>query len=169
MHREVKNRHVLENAPLKIKTDSTSGSEETVQVWFYNSRHQVAGGFYIQFSSPPKYKIFHCTELYTDFLSFIPSEVDKIWTFAKLPGPKITLHCNGVKVVDVLLLGQTCDIKKWKNVWNRDAKLILFNSEDSASDYYYKHKPGSQFNPISLALDFSSLLLVNFTYNSNTL
>ena len=104
-------------------------------------------------------------EFYTDFLSFIPSEIDKIWTIAKLPGPKITLHCNGVKVVDVLLSVQTCDIKKWKNFWNRDAKLILFNSEDSASNYYYKHKSGSQFNPISLALDFSSFLLVivNFT------
>ena len=132
--------HHLESTPLKIKTDSAAGSEESVHVFLYTAGRVEAGEVYFKFSSSPVYYIGDCTS-YTYFPATLPSDINKVWVITKLPGPKITLECNGVKVVDITMSDDTCSISDWSTVWRRQVEQIKVTG--SASDEYWGILPGN--------------------------
>ena len=73
---------------------------------------------------------------WNDLPSTLPTVINKVWEIRKLPGPRVTVKCNGVKVVDILLSDQTCKDDSWSIKWNNDVEQILFYTADTASDDY---------------------------------
>ena len=136
VQRSVKIAFDLETVPLRIKTDSTIGSKDYVWVHLYTAEEQYVGCVYFDFGSPQKYRINPCTNE-VSFPTAPQSEVNKIWRISKLPGPRITIHCNGVKVLDIEMSDSQCrDGSDWSSSWSEDIEKILFVSSDKASDYY---------------------------------
>ena len=137
----------LETTPLEIKTDSTLGSEDRVDVRFFTTQREIAGVVFIDFSSTPQYWLYYCTSSPTNFPSNLPSEVDKIWSIKldKTAGIRVKIHCNGVEVVNILISDNTCDTSYWRNwrkYWSRDVEYINFSVYDTASDYCRAGKQG---------------------------
>ena len=127
----------LETTPLEIKTDSTLGSGDRMEVWFFTTQRWYVGGVEIYFSSTPQYWLYECSS-YTNFPSNLPIKVDKIWriTLDKTAGIRLLIHCNGVEVVNILMSDNTCSDSRWREHWSRDVENIYFFSYDTASDYY---------------------------------
>ncbi|KAL5251950.1 hypothetical protein ACHWQZ_G014927 [Mnemiopsis leidyi] len=134
----------LETTPLEIKTNSTIGSEDKIDLRFYNSQGEYAGGIMITLSSPSKYYLNWCSPSQTSFLNNLPAAVDKVWRISlnKTSGIRLQIHCNKVEVLIFLLSDGTCGRKNWRDYWTRDVERIAFSSDDSASDFYRRFKPG---------------------------
>ena len=143
MERGVEKAHNLETTPLKIKTDSAAGSQETVVVKLNTAGGAWVGQVYFKFGSPPKYQIAGCVQSLTDFPSTLPSDVNKIWTITKLPGPRLTLQCNSVTVLNLTISDATCEDKSWSTYWSGQVEQITFDSLDTASDEYWSTPPGN--------------------------
>ena len=134
----------LETTPLEIKTNSTLGSEDILDVTFYTTQTVTAGGVEIYLSSIPQYYLTWCSSSRTNFSSNLPSKVDRIWriTLDKTAGIRLMIHCNGVEVVNVLISDDTCDRRDWRIYWSRNVEKIYFATLDTASDYYRAGKLG---------------------------
>ena len=55
------------------------------------------------------------------------------------PSPRITVHCNEVEVVDIIMSDKTCyfAISIWRMMWSEEVEQIQFTpSFDTASDFY---------------------------------
>ena len=155
--RGVKIPYNLTRTPLQIRTNSADGSGDKVYVEFYQSTPQhilqdappdrresmshIALGFVrLSFKSPPQYQIGFCTQFYSPFLSALPSDVNKTWKIVMVsgPSPRITVHCNEVEVVDIIMSDETCyfAISIWRMKWREEVEQIEFLSFDTASDFY---------------------------------
>ena len=131
--------HDLENSPLQIKTNSEVGSNEQVRLSFYTAQQYLAGGIYLYFSSFLKFKLFGCSNSYTNFPTDLPSETDKVWTITltRSSGKKrVVIHCNDKEVLNVVLSNTTCSDSRWSTYWSRDVEKIEFYISDKASDFY---------------------------------
>ena len=128
----------LENSPLEIKTDSSVGSGEKVEVRFITSGRAVAGDVILYFTSTPQYKLLGCNYSTTDFPTELPTDTDKVWkiTLTRTSGIRLVIHCNEVEVLDILMSDSTCTNFRWKYSWTRDVEYIFFSLSDTASDYY---------------------------------
>ena len=135
--------HDLESTPLHIKTDSASGSGEEVIVTLYDTEGEGAGSFNFKFLSPPQYYLGWCMTSNSDLPSTLPSEVNKVWVITKFPGPRITIQCNGVTVVDITMSDDTCSDSSWSKNWRRQVEQIRFFYGDTASDQYRAAPPGN--------------------------
>ena len=137
MQRNVLIAHNLDTTPLLIKTNSVVGSRDFMALTINNDTS--SDSIYFNFRSPPQYFIRHsCQKTNKNFPSSttLPSEVNKVWKITKLPGPRITLHCNGLLVLDIKM-SKTCSESTF---WITNVKTLKFNPKDKASDYY---KPGT--------------------------
>ena len=144
VERDVMIPHNLETTPLQIKTDSTTGSKESVAVYLYTAEREARPvEVYLQFTSPPQYHLTDCTTSYTDLPSTLPSDINKVWVITKLPGPRLTVQCNGVTVVNITM-SDTCISSDWKEYWsNKGGKIKFPRSSDTASDEYWGLLPGN--------------------------
>ena len=59
----------------------------------------------------------------------------------KTPDITILVHCNDVKLADVVLSDTICGSDTWNDKWSREMTGIKFKSADSASDFYSFNKP----------------------------
>ena len=129
----------LENSPLQIRTNSVVGSNDKVEVFFYNAEGNSAGGLILSFLSPPRFKLGFCSTSWTNFPTALPSETDKVWTITRSSGtdPSVVIHCNNKEVLNVVMSDVTCTVSTWSTYWSRDVQEIKFDSSlDTASDYY---------------------------------
>ena len=131
----------LEGTPLQIKT--IQGGVD-VGVWFFDESDGSAGRIFLKdltsspsSHSPPTYEIYDCTSK-RDFADevVLPIDRDNVWTITKHPGPRITVQCNEVTVVDVTMSEQACDKTYWTTSWSKDVSKIKFSSSDKASEFY---------------------------------
>ena len=137
VERGVAKPHDLETTPIRIKTDSIIGSEEKINLEFYSADVQPCGTFDLKFSNPLQYHIGWCMSgIYQNLPETLPSDINKVWQLTKFPGFRITLECNGVKVLDTILSSSICGHSVWSEVWSRDIEQIKFGSADTASDAY---------------------------------
>ena len=129
----------LETTPLFIKTDSEEGTNHQVEVHLYrNSVSERAGVVVIYFNAPLKYYLPFCTGI-NFFPTTVPSATDKVWkiTLIRNSSIRLTIHCNDVEVLNVLIDATTCSYDhNWTTYWTKDVNLILFKSTDTASDFY---------------------------------
>ena len=134
----------LEQYSLNITTNSTLGSEDKVIVQFYTSQGYYAGGLYLYYPSPPQYWIGACSLQHTTFPTNLPPDNEKVWrvTLTRTSGIRLVVHCNEVKVINILMSDSTCSDGRWSTYWSGEVAKILFFSRDTASDYY-QPQPGN--------------------------
>ena len=128
----------LETSTLEIKTDSSQGSDDKLEVEFFNSDGDYAGAVIVDFTSPSQYQLRWCTTSRTNFPTALPAATDKVWriSLTRTSGIKLVIHCDEVQVLNVLMSDTTCGYGSWNHHWSRDIKQIRFRSFDTASDYY---------------------------------
>ena len=128
----------LENSPLLVKTDSADGSRNDLTVWLFAAEREEVVEVNIFFSLPPQYFLTGCSRGRKDFPEEVPSERIKVWriTFTRTSGIRIVIHCNNVKVLDMLLSDSTCGNTSWDTDSVNEVKKIWFSSIDTASDFY---------------------------------
>ena len=127
----------FQDTPLQIKSDSALGSDQTVNVQFFNVGGEYAGGVEIQYGDTMKYKIKDCKSAQLDFGVTIPSATERTWMITKKNPLSIIIHCNNVEVAVVLISPDNCDEADWFKYWSRIAKKIKFTLGDTASDSYW--------------------------------
>ena len=123
------------------------GSEDLVDVNFFNHLSEPAGGVQISFSSNrPQYKILQCKQFWRNFENHPPNEVNKIWRIDLNRTYELVLkiYCNDEEVLDFPISGDTCNVDEWEG-WNQDIEKIQFTNLDTASDYYRQPKSGKRF------------------------
>ena len=108
-------------------------------VTFYDPQGDKAGGFKIAFASRIQYEVEYC-KYYTGFPASLPTTREKVWRITKTgtgEDIRLTIHCNGVKVVDLQMSDEVCrrNRRNWIYFWNKDIVSLHFQ-HDSASDYY---------------------------------
>ena len=141
MQRSVKIDYDLESTSLEIKTDSELERGDKVGLKLYNAQGENAGGIKIYLQATSQFRIRSCQE---DRFNFpkdnVPSAKDKVWrvTVTKSSNVRLVIHCNDVEVLNTVLSPSNCQGYKddWSRRWNRDVAQILFDSEDTASDFY---------------------------------
>ena len=87
---------------ITVTTNSTVGSNEEVDVWFYDQDSNRAGGVYIYFYTQIKYY----QEWYTGNTPFptLPTEKQKTWIIRyDYTEQSVLIHCNEVEVLNVLI------------------------------------------------------------------
>ena len=137
--------HDLETTPLQIKTDSNSGD---LYLRFFTAGGEAAGNIYIFVSDEyPDYWVYNCMVKGKEYPSNAPSGVNMVWTATKLPGPKITVHCNGVYLFEVS--EDSCDDSEWRKVWGLDVEQIEFFYYESLSEEYRAGALGNLFTIFS--------------------
>ena len=108
-----------------------------MDVIFYNSQGDWAGGVRIYLSSTPQFWLSWCISR-TNFPSTLPTAVDKVWriNLNKTSGITLQIHYNDAEVLNFLLSDNTCTTSYWRDHWSRDVEKIAFSEYDTASDYY---------------------------------
>ena len=138
--------HDLESTPLEIKTDSELGSGDRVDLEFFDSDGDQAGGLALYISSPLKYHIPYCMSGYAEFDTTPPSDKDKVWrvTIDRKSSTLVYLliHCNNELVLDRGISSSRCDGSYDYTIWGREIDQIAFFVTDTASDAYRPYKPG---------------------------
>ena len=134
----------FENSPLRIKTDSSIGSNNKVSVMFSpSSDNSNIGKIAIQLLNEPKYRIEKCLTAWTKFSTTLPADDNRVWTLTKTSQPAgITIDCNDKEILNFKFSEETCTGHKtnWMNFWGKEMKKINFQG-DTASDFY-QHPPG---------------------------
>ena len=133
----------LEEYSLVIKTDSTLGSDDKVDVNLYTSQGDWVGYLNLYFTSTPQYWIGACTPGLTNFPTILPSDNNKVWrvTLTRTSGIRLVIHCNEEELLNIMMSNSTCDNSEWSTYWSREIAKINFRSYDTASDYY-QPQPG---------------------------
>ena len=114
---------------------------------FNTAAGYVVGFVTLSFDSSPKYYISYCTSTYSPFPSTLPSDVNKTWKITKFAGPRITVHCNEVEVLNILMSDETCTYSNSGiagRQWSKKVEQISFQSWDTASDYF-RSAPGKYY------------------------
>ena len=130
----------LESSPLEVKTNSVFGSDDELSLLLFTTQDNLAGMVKIKFSQTPQHELHvNCQISPFDFPYTLPTAAEKIWRIAFTRGTdsRLQIHCNEVEVVNILISGQTCDLNQF---WTREILKILFDSTDSASDFYRPYK-----------------------------
>ena len=127
----------LETSPLEIRTDSSLGSDEKVEVAFYTSVLEWVVSIKIFFTSIPQFQLSVCTEI-ENFPTNLPSETVKDWkiTLTRTPVIRLVIHCNEVEVLNFVPSDSTCNNNQWNTHWKQDVGKMSFFQVDTASDYY---------------------------------
>ena len=131
----------LETSYLHLRTNSTAGSGEETEIWYYNEEGRSAGYIVIWFTSPVMYILPYCQHYFTTFPTTLPSQQDKHWVIEKR-GYRTVIYCHGKQVLDITASSETCDdpdlSDTWDTYWGREVSSIEFSSEyDSATDFFH--------------------------------
>ena len=122
----------MQSTPLQIKTDSTAGSGEDINLYAYSGSGYI--GFisvWVGFKYTPRFSLSGCG-YGIDFTRTPPVEDNKVWTIRKTDSA-VTIECNGVELVDFKFAerGGECAYS-----WGQQVQQIKFASSDTASDSY---------------------------------
>ena len=123
---------------INITTNSTAGSNEKVNVYFYDRDGSGAGSVFFGFYTQSKYWLNGCKGSWIPFPNTLPTETNKTWTIAyNYTEMRVVYYCNEVQVLNVVISDSVCktDIN-WRNSWGRKPTQIKFHSGDTASDSY---------------------------------
>jgi hypothetical protein len=130
----------LDATPLELKTDSTIGSGEIVNLVFYPVLGgPTSGGLSISFSDPPQYIVVECSQA-VNFPADLPTATDnnREWrvTLTRNSSVRMLIQCNGEEVLNFLLSDSTCTgFQGWKMPWTMKTMFVYFES-DTATDFY---------------------------------
>ena len=130
----------LEKTPLQIFTKTPFGSEGYVAMAF-NSGPPGPGSLLFNFKSTPQFSLYNCV---TGNLTLSPSNkrgTNKIWEISMMTGPRILIHCNKKKVLDIKISEETCSGggNGWRTFWSTvDVETIRFLDRKLEVSKYYR-------------------------------
>jgi len=130
----------LENTPLQIQTDTPTGGDGYVALVLNSGLREA---IFFNFASTPQFYLHLCIWDNQDFPNPVPTDDIKIWEIQKMPGPRIVIICNGVKVLDFTLSEETCYLSGWESFWNMDVERIAFYNKTLEVSRFYRPAPGS--------------------------
>ena len=136
----------INTTPLEIRSDSVSGSGDVVDVYFYTSQGEEAGGVGFKLTSPPQYNIYDCIYSWTNFTTDLSTARVKIWRITVIRASGmigLQILCNGEEVLNTVLSRSVCFYSNWNSVWNTDIAKINFRFYETMSDYYRPYQPGN--------------------------
>eukprot|EP00116_Pleurobrachia_bachei_P003198 sb/3463460/ len=140
----------LEETPLQIKTDSTLGSDEEINVQMHKNDRSYISRVGIKFSSTMQYAIGWCTIIWQELPVQPPVEVDKIWTITKTK-TAFTITCNNVEVLNYLF-ADSSRTEYCAPQWGGDVVGNIYyysaigpSQQDTASDFYRAESPCPAF------------------------
>ena len=125
---------------MAIGTRSNLGSGNQMRVRFENGNDLAAGGVTLQFASQMKFWLDQCSVRYAP-LSDLPVRegADRVWRITILwikGNRRLLIHDDDVKVLEITLSEQTCADWRWREVWYRNVRKIVFPDSDTASVDY---------------------------------
>ena len=86
---------------LEIKTDSMIGSNDVMDLRFYTTQQERAGGIKIFFKSTPLIHLHWCTSFPgINFATSLPPDIRKVWRITQISGSRVRIYCNEVEVLD---------------------------------------------------------------------
>ena len=118
-------------APLQIKTDSSIGSGDVIDVQFTDMGVYPSGGVEITFSDPMTVQFKRCTETPIT-LTNVPAGDERVWNVYRVFG-RVKIECNDVTVANVKLSSCT-HAERW--VYDRSVDKVIFSASDTASDTF---------------------------------
>ena len=130
----------LEKTPLQIQTDTPPGGDGYVALVLNGGPREA---IFFNFKSIPQFYLHQCFWNNLDFPIPIPTETIKMWEIQKMPGPRIVILCNGLKVLDFTLSEETCSLSEWRSFWDVDIEKISFLERDLEVSRYYRPAPGN--------------------------
>ena len=117
----------MENVELQIRTNSSVGSNETVNVFFYTETgEENFGDLQIKFlKNFIGYHVGYCSSEYTRFDKEPPSSKEKVWRVLKDGSRALKVWCNDVLVLHLLFAreGASCERTYENNVARVEFKL----------------------------------------------
>ena len=125
----------LEGSPLQIKTDSTLGSGDVIQIAVWAADNSYMTFISLNFSDPMQYYLQYCTHDLKDLPVQPPVEVDKVWTFTKTDTAFI-IKCNEVEVLNYLYSDAFNSACGTEARYGGDIVEMGFAGADTASDFY---------------------------------
>ena len=129
-----------ETTPLEIWTNSSSASNEELQVIFLSDLREEIGGVSIISTSPPQYRIYKCVEYQSYFSTTLLSDTSKIWTISlsrSYNEIRVTIFCNDNEALNIVLSDSVCQsVSDWRTYWQKVVTKIKFPSANSAADFY---------------------------------
>ena len=143
--------HDLEHVPLYVRTNSLVGNNERMVIEFHTAESTgstYAGGFIIDFTSPPKFYIFWCNSGndFSNFNTNLPSGPDRIWKITldrystSYADVRLVVHCNDVEVINRRIRESSSSCTEPRSqistFWRRIAKKVMFRHDDTASNFY---------------------------------
>ena len=128
--------HDWSSGPIYFKTNSADGSDGNIDIIIYNEQDGLVENFEYRFSERT-FMLYSCMTEFDDLHTNPPNAVEKEWEIARLPGPRVTIHCNNVKVVDLLMSASSCDKNIWSSSYNEEMTKFRFCTCDTASYSYY--------------------------------
>jgi len=130
----------LESSFLKITTESEQGSDDTLDVTFYNVDEGEVGGLMMKFATNGMmYNLFHCHKV-MEFHPFptnanLPPTKGKEWIVEKR-GLNIKVYCNGKLVLDQTISSDICDADEAWQVWGKTVtSFTIFDASPTDSFY----------------------------------
>ena len=127
---------------MQIKTNSAIGTFKEVSISFYTEDLVEVGYLGLYFSDPMQYILWPCG--YWAYISTtIPAEENKVWTLIKtrtLTATSLTIHCNDVKIVEMVL--PNCS-ERCVSLWNYNMQKIYFYSDYDTASVGYREAPKS--------------------------
>nr|AFK75463.1 putative secretory peptide-53 [Pleurobrachia bachei] len=150
----------LENTPVLIQSDSVAGSGEEIVIWTKNLKdgQEQGGGFKVKYGSTFQFQIHGCTA-YKDLPVQPPTtSTARVWEISKT-STALKMSCDGLQVLDYEFKDSV--IAGCSGVWegNTVVSLKLFNSLDTATDYYR-----ARISPSGKYFDTYSLLSLSFSH-----
>jgi hypothetical protein len=92
-----------------------------------------------------RYRLTGCSLSQHELKSYTKSKKNRIWRVKRTRSEgstKLILHCNQVKVLVFVSSEDFCTNSNWREIWNREAKIISFSDLDTASDFF-TFRPGT--------------------------
>ena len=93
---------------------------------------------YVDFNSPPQYFFRQCHTGNQVLPSPFPAGSDKIWRVSKMPGPRLVIERNDIKVIDFTFSDENCPDGNWRTYWRSDFKTIKFHDSVHEVSAWYR-------------------------------
>ena len=121
----------LEHEELQIRTNSSLGSNETVNVFFYTETGEENFGDIKFLENFVGYHLGYCSSEYTRFDKEPPSSNEKVWRLFKDSSRAVKVWCNDVLVLHLLFARESCEGTYENNVARVEFKLRNNKNDNS--------------------------------------
>lgn len=127
---------------VQLKTESTVGSGDVVWIRFVDQLDR-GPGLDITFGNPITHDIGYCQH---DETFMVQPETDiTVWTITKTES-SLQLLCNGEEVYNYKF-DNSNSCAEW---WNSNKDYIIFESDDTGTDFYRRLRTGKNVDTINL-------------------